>query len=114
LRVINASPDVGDIDLYAKGRDKAIFSGVGFASADGYDEVEPVSGKLEVRLKGKKGVVASVPTAHFDAGKLYTVVTAGRLPKLEVITVEDQLAGRTVTENRTPGTETPGSSTARK
>jgi len=114
VRAINASPDVGDIDLYVRGKDKALFSGVGFASADGYDEVEPVRGTLDVRLKGKKGVVASVPTTHFEAGKLYTVVIAGRLPKLDVIPVEDQLAGQTVTERRRTGAETPGSSTARR
>jgi len=113
VRVINASPDVGDVDVYAKGREKALFSGVGFASADGYNEVEPITGTLEVRLKGKKGVVASVPTTHFDAAKLFTVVTAGRLPKLDVITVEDQLAGETVTERHTTGADT-ASSPARK
>jgi Domain of unknown function (DUF4397) len=114
VRVINASPDVGDIDIYVKGRDKALFSGVGFASANGYDEVEPITGALEARLKGKKGVVASVPNTRFDAGKLYTVVITGRLPKLEAIPVEDQLAGATVTDRRPAGAATPRSSTARK
>jgi len=111
VRIINASPDAGDIDVYVKGRDKALFSGVGFASADGYDEIEPISRTVEVRLKGKKGVVASVPNTHFDSGKLYTAVIAGRLPKLEVITVDDHLAGGTVTERRTTGADT---SAARK
>jgi len=55
VRVINASPDVGDIDIYVKGRKKALFSGVGVASANGYDEFEPVMGALEAHLNGKKG-----------------------------------------------------------
>jgi hypothetical protein len=115
IRVINASADVGDIDIYIKGRDKALFSGVGFASADGYGEVEPTRGVLETRLKGKTGVVASVPNAHFDAGKLYTVVIAGRLPKLEAVAVEDQPEGGTMSEGRTTGSPTTGgSSSARK
>lgn len=54
LRVINASPDVGDIDIYVKGRKKAFFSGVGFALANGYDEFEPVTGALEARRWGDR------------------------------------------------------------
>jgi hypothetical protein len=112
VRVINASADVGDVDIYMKGRDKALFSGVGFASADGYAEVEPTRGVLETRLEGKKGVVASVPNAHFDAGKLYTVVIAGRLPKLEAVTVVDQPAGGTMSERRTTGSPTTAESSS--
>jgi hypothetical protein len=115
VRVINASSDVGDVDIYIRGRDKALFSGVGYASADGYNEVEPTKGVLETRLEGKKGVLASVPNAHFDAGKLYTVVITGRLPKLEAVTVEDQLAGGAMSGSRTTGSPSiAGSSTARK
>jgi len=98
VRLIHASPDAGEVDVYPKGKDKALFSGVNFKSETSYTEVDPMSVTLEVRPEGKKDVLLTVPNVTFEAGKLYTIVLAGKAkgaPKLEAIKVEDQLTGPT-------------------
>jgi Domain of unknown function (DUF4397) len=87
VRVINASPDAGEVDVVAKGGNKAIFGGVNFTSEAGYKDVEPMRGDLEVRREGKKEVL---PNQNWEPGKTYTIILAGR-GKLEAITIEDQI-----------------------
>jgi len=94
VRFIHASPDVGEVDVYSRARNDELFGGVNFKSEVGYKEVDPVKTTLEVRPEGKKNVLLSIPHTSLDAGKIYTIVIAGRTkmkPKLEAITVEDQL-----------------------
>jgi Domain of unknown function (DUF4397) len=94
VRVIHASSDAGEVDVYAKERDKALFDGVNFESEAGYKEVEPMTATLEVRPKGKKNTLATASKVKWEAGKTYTIIVTGRAkgaPKLEAITVEDQL-----------------------
>lgn len=96
VRVINASPDEGKVDLYVQGKNKALFDGVNYQSATGYTEIDPMSGALEVRPAGQDKPILGVPSVKFEAGKIYTVVITGRAkmdPSLEVVTVEDQLGG---------------------
>ena len=96
VRVINASPDEGKVDLYMQGKEKALFDGVNFQSATSYTEIDPLAGALEVRPEGKDKPLLAVPNVRFEAGKLYTIIITGRAkiePSLEAITVEDQLGG---------------------
>jgi uncharacterized protein DUF4397 len=98
VRVIHASPDAGEVDVYAKERDKALFDGVNFESEVGYKEVEPMTATLEVRRKGQKSMLATTSNVKWEAGKTYTIVVTGRVkaaPKLEAVTVEDQLGSNT-------------------
>lgn len=99
LRVIHASPDAGELDVYAKGKQDALFSGVNFEKKTGYLEVDPMTATLEVRPTGKNSAVLAVPDAKIEAGKIYTVIIMGLAqgsPKLEALVVEDQLGGEMV------------------
>ena len=94
VRVINAAPDVGEVDVVAKGRNKAIFDGVNFGSEAGYKAVEPMTGALEVRREGKKEVLTTIPSQKWEGGKTYTIILAGS-GKLEAIAIEDQIGPST-------------------
>jgi Domain of unknown function (DUF4397) len=105
VRVIHASPDAGEVDVYAKERDKALFDGVNFMSEVGYKEVEPMTATLEVRPKGKKDTLATTSNVKWEAGKTYTIIITGRAkgaPKLEAVTVEDQLGSSTASIKNVP------------
>jgi len=85
-------------DVYAKERDKALFDGVNFRSEVGYKEVEPMTATVEVRPKGKKSTLATTSNVKWEAGNTYTIIVTGRVraaPKLEAVTVEDQLGSNT-------------------
>lgn len=95
VRVIHASPDAGEIDVYVQGRDDKLFDGINFQSEAGYSDIDPVSGTLIVRPEGRSETLLTIPNVNLAAGKIYTVVVTGRARggKLEVITVEDQVGG---------------------
>ncbi|CAN5400798.1 hypothetical protein BH18ACI2_BH18ACI2_22310 [soil metagenome] len=99
VRVIHASPDAGNVDVYVQGRDDDdLFDGVEFGGGSGYEEVEPMTATLEVRPAGQRNTMLTLPNVRFEAGKNYTIVLAGRArtaPKLEAIIVEDQIGGAT-------------------
>ena len=99
MRVIHASSNAGEVDVYAKERDKALFDGVNFRSEVGYKEVEPMTATVEVRSKGKKSTLATTSNVKWEAGKTCTIIVTGRVkaaPKLEAVTVvEDQLGSNT-------------------
>jgi Domain of unknown function (DUF4397) len=99
VRVINASADVGEVDVVAKGRNKTIFGGVNFTSEAGYKDVEPMKGALEVRREGKKEVLTTIPNQNWEPGKTYTIILAGR-GKLEAIAIEDQIGMNTASVQR--------------
>ena len=107
VRLIHASPDAGEVDVYAKERDKALFDGVNFKSEVGYKEVEPMTATLEVRPKGQKSTLATTSNVKWEAGKTYTIIVTGRAkgaPKLEAVTVEDQLGSSTASITAAPST----------
>jgi len=98
VRFINASPDAGEVDVYSRAGKDAIFDGVNFRSEAGYREVDPMKTTLEVRPEGKKNVLLAIPDTSLEAGKIYTIVLAGRAkggPKLEAITIEDEFGSPT-------------------
>jgi hypothetical protein len=103
VRLIHASADAGEVDVYAREGNKKLLGGVDFRNATIYSEFEPMSGAIEVRPAGKNNAVLTIPNAKFDAGDIYTIVVAGRAkgtPKLEAMIVEDKLVGASTT---TPG-----------
>jgi hypothetical protein len=94
VRFINASPDAGEVDVYPRTGKDALFDGVNFKSEAGYREVDPMRTTLEVRPEGKKNVLLTIPNTSLEAGKIYTIVLAGRTKagqKLEAFTIEDEL-----------------------
>lgn len=94
VRVVNAATDAGELDVFAAGRDDELFGGVNPRTVSSYNEIDPWSGALHVRADGERTVLAEVPNTRFDAGKVYTVVIAGKLrgsPKVEAFVIEDQI-----------------------
>lgn len=107
LRIIHASADAGEVDVYAKEGNKKLFGGVNALKATSYSEFDPMSGTIEVRPEGKNNAVLTIPNAKFDAGDTYTIVVVGKAkgtPKLEAMIVEDKLVGTSTTA---PSTASP-------
>lgn len=93
VRVVHASRDVGEVDLYAVGRDDALFDGIDFQSVTDYDEVDGLTGSLQLKHEDDANVVLDVPNVRLEAGKSYTIVVVGRVktaPRLEAFVIEDQ------------------------
>ena len=93
VRVVHASGDAGEFDVYAVGRTPVMFDGVDFQSVTAYDEIDPLSGSLELRPQGESNVMLTIPNVRLEAGKTYTIVIVGRVrtaPKLEAFVIEDQ------------------------
>jgi len=95
VRVINASPDAGEIDVYTMNNDKKLFGGVNFKSEAGYTEINPTTTVVEVRPQGKKEALLMLPQFSFEPNKTYTIVVMGNAvgKHLDAVTVEDQLTG---------------------
>jgi hypothetical protein len=115
VRVIHASPDVGEVDVYVRGRNDALFSGVNATSETRYTEVDPMTATLEVRPQGQKTALLTIPNLTLDAGKIYTVVITGHKGKLEALRVEDQFQGQPQgqMQPRTQGQSPSGRTTSR-
>lgn len=100
LRVIQASPDAGEVDIIDKSANKKLFSGINFERETSYMTVDPMKTTLEVRQEGQDKSVLTVPEANFEKGKYYTIVVTGHskgMPKLQALMIEDQLAGTPAT-----------------
>ena len=94
VRVINASPDLGEVDVVDKNGNKKLFSGVNAQKGTNYMDVDPMKTMLEVRPKGQDKAVLTVSNANFDKGRYYTIVVTGHAkgtPKLQAVMVEDKL-----------------------
>ncbi len=105
VRVINASTDLGDVDVYAAGRAEPLLKGVGFVDAE-YVEVEPVTGALEVRRAGENVATLGEQDVRLEAGKVYTIFVAGGTKgasRLESVIVEDEIGGATTGTNQNRG-----------
>lgn len=95
VRVINASPDMDELDLYAAGRAEPLVKGAKFGAASNYFEVEPAGAGLEVRRAGENITTLNMPEMKIEAGRLYTIFVVGGTKgtaKLESFFVEDRLA----------------------
>jgi hypothetical protein len=105
LRVVHASTDAGEIDVYAPGREAPLVDGVNFQSVSAYTHVDPVAGPLMVRREGERNAVVSVPDVKLDAGKTYTLVVAGSLkatPKVDAFVIEDMATAMPAPAPSTP------------
>jgi hypothetical protein len=93
VRVVHASSDAGEVDVYAVGRTQVLFDSVDFQAVTDYAEFDPVTGALELRPDGDSNVMLTVPNVRLEAGKTCTIVIVGRVrtaPKLETFVIEDQ------------------------
>ena len=75
LRVMNASPEPGNVDVDLKGSGRALVSGPAGSSASGFVDVAPVQGTLVVHRA--RAVLARVPDARLEPGRRYTVLLLG-------------------------------------
>ena len=103
MRVIDASPDAGEVDVFAKGNEKALFAKLNFQSVKGYNDVDPMDVTLELRREGQQNAILTIPNVKFETGKIYTIVIAGRAqgtPKLDAIKIEDRLVGESAPPTR--------------
>jgi hypothetical protein len=94
VRVVHASSDVGELAVFERGRDTSLFDGVDFQSVTDYDEVDAWSGPLDIKPEGGQSVLATIPDASFEAGKVYTIVVVGNTrtaPKVEAFVIEDRI-----------------------
>lgn len=95
LRVLNASPDAGNVQVVMDGRLDPLVTGTQALSESEYREVDPVAGPLEVRQQDGTRVLARMPEAQLAAGKLYTLILFGRSagsPGVAAVMLEDEPA----------------------
>jgi len=93
VRLIHAAPGAEPISLYAAGRKDKLAGESRFSDASGWQEVDPVSGPLELRAgDDKTGDRAPIAVHSIEAGKLYTFVVEGgpkSSQKLHVVDMVD-------------------------
>jgi hypothetical protein len=80
VRLINASPEMEGLELHAAGKRDEIASQTRFTTGSTWQEVDPVTGPLELRATDRKPV--RIANVTLEPGKLYTfVVRPGKTPK---------------------------------
>lgn len=100
VRVINAVPNAGELDVVLSGHKDALFEDIDYGHEAGFKEIDPQSGTLQIRRDG--GDLAKAPKTidagrvQFEAGRAYTLVVAGNAAKPEVVRfVDEQVGGAT-------------------
>lgn len=105
VRVVHGARDLDEIDVFAAGRDDELFDGVDFQTVTDYEEVDPWTGALQIRAENESSTLASLPNVTLEAGKVYTVVVTGAIPRapklkgaptLEAFVIEDKIGDVTV------------------
>jgi hypothetical protein len=92
IRVVNASPDAGDVAVFVGGRSAPLVKGVSVETASDYAETEPLQGTLEVHHDKK--MLVDAPNTTLEPGALYTVFLMGRLADkrgLETLVTADRV-----------------------
>ena len=93
VRVVNACPDAGELDVFTPGSEEALFTGVDHKAATDYAQVKPMTGVVTLHRKGEETTLASLATT-FDVGKVYTIVvygwSKGSPPTLRTLVIEDR------------------------
>lgn len=93
VRVVHAVPAMGQVDVVVQGRETALFAGVRYGAEAGYQELDPVTGVIEIRTDEARGQTLS-KSRRFEAGRAYTIVVMGRgAGHLECLVFEDTVLG---------------------
>jgi hypothetical protein len=98
VRVINAAPNFGEVDVQLAGQKDMLFEDIDFGHEAGYKEIDPQSGTLQLRRDGGENATAakviSAGRMQFEAGRAYTLVVAGANPaKPDIIKFVDEPTG---------------------
>jgi Domain of unknown function (DUF4397) len=89
VRVIHAAAGIDEVNVIAKGAEK-LFDGVNFTSEEGFKDVAPWSGSLEIRTESGNRLLGTIPNVELKAGKSVTIVlTRDRSGKLDSFWFED-------------------------
>jgi hypothetical protein len=76
IRLINLSPDAGEMQVNLKNDSSLLIAGKGFKQASDFTEITAETYDLEV-VRADGSVKLSVPQASFLPGKFYTIVVKG-------------------------------------
>jgi hypothetical protein len=98
VRVINAAPNFGEVDVRLSGREDAIFEDINFGNEGGYKEIDPTSGTLQLQRddddETRTAKVINAGRMQFEAGKAYTLIVAGANPsRPDIIKFVDEPTG---------------------
>ena len=99
LRVVHASPDAPNVDIFADGAG-VIISDLPFKEASNYLPLNAGSYNLEVRPAGSTTAVLNLPGIQLEAGKVYTAFAVGLAdgqPALSVKLTTDAVAQQATT-----------------
>ena len=88
VRLINATQDVDNLDLYRAGSQRKIEKEVDADAATKFTEVDP--GIFEIR-PAKQPVALRLTKLRAEADRFYTFVVVGRTGDLDVVRIEDRL-----------------------
>ena len=92
VRFINAVPGLEtDIDVIRTGDDEALVDGVNYGNEAGWNDEDPWTGALEIRLDGSERALATIPAVEFQAGRSYTFIFTGTPQNVEVIRFSDDV-----------------------
>lgn len=97
LRLVHASADAGQTDVYMRGRGDALVSALEFQHASDFVELPLSPAAIELRPAQRSETMLRLPDLPLSSGGMYTVVVIGRTriePPLEALVLEDRLAGR--------------------
>jgi hypothetical protein len=88
VRLVNATLDVDELDLYAVGSQKTVLHGVDPATATSFVDVD--AGTFEVHPRGQLAPpqLANLPV---EADRVYTFVVVGDAADLELVRIEDDI-----------------------
>jgi hypothetical protein len=74
VRLVNASPNAGPVDLLVKGASSSIVSYANYKSVSGFTSATvSITDSLQIRQSGTSTILATVPASHFTNGTVYTV-----------------------------------------
>ncbi len=77
LRVVHAGDGLGAVDVRASGASGELFTSVAFQAVTDYDDVDPLNGAIEIRATDGSAPGVTLPNAHLEAGRFYTLVLVG-------------------------------------
>jgi hypothetical protein len=76
VRVVNASPDTGPVDVAVEGG-RTPFAGIDLGSQSGYVPFNAGSFKFELRLSGSDTLMVTTPPVQIEEGKNYDLYVMG-------------------------------------
>jgi hypothetical protein len=88
VRLVNATPDVNDLDLYVAGTKTRIQHGVDASMETSFKDVNP--GTLEIR-RANGSAAPPLSNLAIEPDRLYTFVVVGNSSALDIVRIEDRI-----------------------